>query len=300
MPAAAGTTRRDTGEPVLLAHGMGSGWRGFALGEDSLAVVLARAGYDVYLLAHRGDVDAPATRPFDVDDIALRDLPAALGAIRADTGWERVFAVGHGLGAHALLLHRAHLGDDELAGVVLMGAAGRFHMPRTSHRAAAMALSHLPRGWRLPARHALRWALPFVANGEALGGPDTSGAVARAWVRHAECGMAGGVLAQVARWHAVGHLTDATGRLDALEAVRTHQERAPVPALVIAAEDDTVARPVDVEPVADALGVDLLRVAGGHLDPLCGARSGQGAHAAVVAFLERARGRCAGPLVRAG
>jgi alpha-beta hydrolase superfamily lysophospholipase len=300
MPGCPDSGHGRAGEPVLLAHGMGAGWRSFALGEASLAHALTRAGHDVYLLAHRGDVDAPATRTFDVDDVAVRDLPAAIDAIRADGGWARVLAVGHGLGAHALLLHRALLGDDTLAGMVLMGAAGRFHAPNTGHRAAALALAHLPRGWRLPSRHAPRWALPFVAGGQALGSPGTPGPVARAWVRHAELGLAGGVLAQVARWHTVGHLTDATGRLDALAAVHALQTRDPLPALVLAATDDSVARPDDVRPVADALDAEMVTLDGGHLDPLCATHAADGAHAAVLRFLDAARSRCWEPHVRAG
>ena len=254
---------------------------------------MSAAGFSVYLLEHRGDRSAlpPAGAPaFSVDDIALRDIPAAIDAIRAHSGYARVLGVGHALGAQALYLALAHLGTDDFAGLVAISAAVRFRASASATRNAGLVAALLPSGWVLPARRLQQLASPFVASGEEIASPDTTGPVARARLRHAAGDLHGGVLRQVARWIHAGHLTDATGRLDVVAALR------PFPSVIVTADADPVCSPVDALPAAAALGAELLTLTGGwgHLDPLIGVRAPEQVHGTVLSFLDTQRSRCWG------
>lgn len=286
------------GEPVVLAHGLGGTWRDFSLEADrSLAYTLSAAGFSVYLLEHRGDRDAlpPAeARPFSVDDIAARDLGAALDVVRAHSGYARALFVGHALGAQALYLRLALEGADDLAAVVTIGGAVRFRAAASATRNAGLAAALLPSGWVLPARRLQQLASPFVATGDEIASPDTAGPVARARLRYASGDLHGGVVRQVARWVNAGHLTDATGRLDVVAALRHQAEARPLPALVIAADLDPACSAEAARPAAEALNAHWLPLTGGwgHLDPLLGARAPVAVFTPVRQFLEAWRRRC--------
>lgn len=279
-----------TGEPVLLAHGLGGTHRDFSLDATrSFAAALSAAGFDVYLLEHRGDPSAvppDGAPPFSVDDIATRDLSAAIDLVRERSGFQRVFAVGHGLGGQALLLRLALEGADGLAAMITLGAAARFTPAASAARNAGLVATLLPAGWVIPGRRLQQFASPFVTSGEQLASPDTSAPVARARLRYASGDLHGGVIRQMARWVAQGHLTDATGRLDVVEALR------PFPALVLAADADPACSLDAARPVAEALGTPLVAVTGGHLDPLLGERSADAVLGHVLPFLDAHRARC--------
>lgn len=281
-----------SGEPVLLAHGLGGTHRDWSMEPSRcLARTLADAGFAVYLLEHRGDRSAqppPGALPFSVDDIAVRDVDAALDAIRERSGYPRVLWVGHGLGAQLLALRLALVGADGLAGAALLAGAARFPVVPSTARAAGVVSVLLPPGWVLPARRAAQLASPFVADGETLASPDTEGPVARARLRYATGDLHAGVLRQVSRWVATGTLTDATGRLDVVGALR------PFPSLVVEPDADPACPPEAAAPLAEALDAERLVLAGGwgHLDPLVGARAPEVVHPAVLAFLHQRRRHC--------
>lgn len=288
LPACPG----GSGEPVLLAHGLGGTWRDFSLEPGRcIATALTSRGYAVYILEHRGDRDAlppEGARAFNVDDIAMRDLPAALDAIRAHSGFHRVLCVGHALGAQLLYLHLALLGTDGIAAIAAISGAVRFTSSASAARNAGLVAALLPGGWVLPGRRFQQVVSPFVSSGHEIASPDTSGPVARARLRHASGDLHGGVLKQVARWVSTGHLTDATGRLDVVAAL-PH-----VPALVVAADADPTCPVEAARPAAEALGAPLVELVGGwgHLDPLLGARAPVELFPRLLAFLDRVRGRC--------
>ncbi len=288
LPAAPGRS----GEPVLLAHGLGGTHRDFALEPArSLAATLSAAGFAVYLLEHRGDRSAipPGdARPFTVDDIAQHDLGAALDAVRAHSGFERVLCVGHALGAQALYLRLALTGAEGVAGLVTLGGAVRFSAGVSAVRHAGLVAVLLPAGWVLPGRRLQQLASPFLHTGDQIASPDTSGPVARARLRYAAGDLHGGLIRQMARWVALGHLTDASGRLDITRALR------PLPTLVFAGDDDPACPPTAASPAADALGAEFVALRGGwgHLDPLLGARAPAEVHARIVPFLDGLRRRC--------
>ncbi len=288
LPACAG----GAGEPVLLVHGLGGSWRDFALEPArSLASALCAAGFAVYLLEHRGDRSAlppSGARPFSADDIAVHDVDAALDAVRAHSGYARCMWVGHGLGAQLLYLRMALVGVEGLAASVTLGGSVRFDVTASAARTAGRVASLLPPNWVLPTRRAQQLLIPLIGGGEDLGSPDTEGAVARARLRHASGDLHSAVVRQVARWVHLGHLTDATGQIDVVAALR------PFPSLVIEPDADVTCPPGSTEPVVAPLGAAFRRLEGGwgHLDALTGARAPEALHPQIVRFLHVRRRRC--------
>lgn len=286
VPAAPGTT----GEPVLVAHGLGGNHLDFALrGDRSLAGALSAAGFSVYLLEHRGDRSAlppEAAAPFTLDDIATHDLDAALDAVREHSGYERVIALGHGLGAQALYLRLALHGSDGIAALVALCGAVRFSAGVSATRNAGLVAALLPPGWILPGRRLQQLASPFVVSGEQIASPDTPGAVARARLRYASGDLHGGLVRQMARWVSQGALTDTTGRLDVVAALPRF------PAFVAAGTEDPSCPPSAAAPAADALGTSLATFSGGHLDPLLGEQTRTELFGRLRPFLDTQRRRC--------
>jgi pimeloyl-ACP methyl ester carboxylesterase len=117
--------------PVLLVHGlssnrwtMDSGMEGF-----SLAAHLAGAGFRTFSLDLRGHGDSrhPRGRAEDwsFDHYVEEDVPAALDAIRRETGAEQVLWVGHSLGAVAGLVS-CQLHPERIAGIVAIAGPMAF------------------------------------------------------------------------------------------------------------------------------------------------------------------------------
>ncbi|KAL8199501.1 hypothetical protein R6Q57_013069 [Mikania cordata] len=96
-------------QPVLLQHGVlvdGMTWL-LNSPEESLALILADNGFDVWIANTRGtsfsrrhvslDPDTPEFWDWTWDEIAAHDLPAVIGFIFQQTG-QRIHYVGHSLG----------------------------------------------------------------------------------------------------------------------------------------------------------------------------------------------------------
>jgi hypothetical protein len=93
--------------PVVLAPGYGNAARVFALDTvpKSFASYLGERGYDVWLFDYRASPDLPSSfTQFTVDDIAMRDWPAAIAHVRRETGADSVQALGHCIGALTLFM----------------------------------------------------------------------------------------------------------------------------------------------------------------------------------------------------
>jgi cholesterol oxidase len=93
--------------PIVLAPGYGNAARSFALDTvpKSFTEYLGEHGYDVWLLDYRASPDLPSSRTqFTVDDIAMRDWPAAIAHVRSETGAESVQALGHCIGGLTLFM----------------------------------------------------------------------------------------------------------------------------------------------------------------------------------------------------
>jgi cholesterol oxidase len=113
---------------VLLLAGPGESPRIFSVDSvgRNLVEYLCARGHDVWVLDHRGSLDAPtATADYSLDQIAQIDLPAALREITQTAGVEKVPVVGYGLGAASALM--AVLGGftTSVGGVVAV-AGGAF------------------------------------------------------------------------------------------------------------------------------------------------------------------------------
>ncbi len=92
--------------PALLCHGLGANRYNLALpGRNSIAELLARDGYDVFCMELSGfgmsvpqSWAAPGRYDVTLDDFILRDGPAAVDRILAETGTSELFWVGHSMG----------------------------------------------------------------------------------------------------------------------------------------------------------------------------------------------------------
>jgi cholesterol oxidase len=93
--------------PVVLAPGYGNAARAFAVDTVPLNYVqaLGERGYDVWLLDYRASPDLESSRTqFTVDDIAMRDWPAAIETVRKESGADSVQAMGHCVGGLSLFM----------------------------------------------------------------------------------------------------------------------------------------------------------------------------------------------------
>ncbi len=119
------------GPPVLLCHGLAVNRHSmdFAVPGHSLALTLAGRGFDCYSMDLRGHgLSSPgpgARRTWTLDDYLREDVPAALAAIREETGSDQVLWVGHSQGA-LLGLATAALHPERVAGVVAIAPPGMF------------------------------------------------------------------------------------------------------------------------------------------------------------------------------
>ena len=145
-----------SGEPVLLAHGLGLNHHSLQYDQEhSLAWRLQEAGFSVFLLSHRGDHGAmppSEAQAWDFDNIATQDAPAAIDAILARTGFMKLHWVGHGLGGQLLYGYLANEGAENIASASTLCAPVRFDSPKSGARAMGMALRLLPAQMELPTR----------------------------------------------------------------------------------------------------------------------------------------------------
>src|SRR3954452_17640890 len=99
--------KMGTKGPLVLAPGYGNAARAFSVDtvDKNWVQYLGEHGYDVWLLDYRASPDLPSSwTQFTVDDIALRDWPAAVDVVRRETGAESVQAMGHCVGGLSLFM----------------------------------------------------------------------------------------------------------------------------------------------------------------------------------------------------
>lgn len=110
---------------VLLVHGHTASAEMFTLPETrNLAAVLLDAGYEPWLLDWRGSCRLPYNENgprYTYDDVALYDIPEAVGYIRHRVGGRLLFVVAHCIGAMALSMSMTAGLVPGLAGVVAQG-----------------------------------------------------------------------------------------------------------------------------------------------------------------------------------
>ena len=99
--------RFGTKGPLILAPGYGNAARAFAIDTvpKNWVQYLGEHGYDVWLLDYRASPDLPSSyTQFTVDDIAMRDWPAAVDTVRRETGQDQIQAMGHCVGGLTLFM----------------------------------------------------------------------------------------------------------------------------------------------------------------------------------------------------
>jgi cholesterol oxidase len=73
--------------------------------DTNLVEYLVRAEYDVWLLDYRASSGfAAAGTDFSIDDVAVRDYPAAVNAVLRESRVEKIQVVAHCVGSMALLM----------------------------------------------------------------------------------------------------------------------------------------------------------------------------------------------------
>jgi cholesterol oxidase len=93
--------------PIVLAPGYGNASHAFTLEtvETNFVEFLGKHDYDVWLLDYRSSPALPAARTqFTVDDIALRDWPAAIDTVRRESGADSVQVLAHCVGGLSLFM----------------------------------------------------------------------------------------------------------------------------------------------------------------------------------------------------
>jgi cholesterol oxidase len=93
--------------PLIIAPGYGNAARAFAIDtvDKNWVQYLGEHGYDVWLFDYRASPDIPSSyTQFNVDDIALRDWPAAVETVRLKTGQSEIQALGHCVGGLSLFM----------------------------------------------------------------------------------------------------------------------------------------------------------------------------------------------------
>src|SRR5262245_57775507 len=113
VPTSDGTSVRltryrfGTKGPLVLAPGYGNAARAFAIDTvpKNWVSYLGEHGYDVWLFDYRASPDLPSSyTQFTVDDIAMRDWPAAVDTVRRETGQDEIQALGHCIGGLSLFM----------------------------------------------------------------------------------------------------------------------------------------------------------------------------------------------------
>jgi pimeloyl-ACP methyl ester carboxylesterase len=93
--------------PLVLAPGYGNAAHAFAIEtvDQNWVQYLGEHGYDVWLFDYRASPELAASHTqFTVDDIAMRDWPAAIETVRRESGQDSVQAMGHCVGGLSLFM----------------------------------------------------------------------------------------------------------------------------------------------------------------------------------------------------
>jgi polyhydroxyalkanoate synthase len=289
------------GPPVLLVHGMGANHYNFDYREGiSLASWLQARGWDVWVPELRGDPGsvpptAAAGRNFSFDDIALHDIPAAVDAVLARTGADKLGWVGHSMGG--MLLYTALTLEPEriFAGVAIASPATMETQTNLYPLASHLAFAAGGRG-AFPAVAMGRMTAPLglanplyasIANVDNL-----DGATIKGLARNGLVNLPRAMMRQALGWVRDGSLThpDGTAWLGATSP--------DVPLLVMGASHDHIVAAKDAAAACryfPACSYVELGIAGGfsvdygHVDPVVGTTAAAEVYPLVGAFLDAHR-----------
>jgi polyhydroxyalkanoate synthase len=154
------------GPPVILMHGMGANHYNFDFRpEVSLAAYLQERGWDVWVPELRGDPGSTppskkAWRNYTFDDHATMDVPAIVDAVRATTGDDQVYWVGHSMGGMLLYTELVQHPDAIAAGVAVSSPSSLDDVPGLYRKAAHFGWIAGHRG-RMPAHLGVALSAPL-------------------------------------------------------------------------------------------------------------------------------------------
>lgn len=277
--------------PLLLVHGFGQNLHAWHLGRRSLANHLASEGHDVFLVDLRGHGRSRAAGgrlPAELAAYLDVDLPAAMDAVAALTGQDRVALVGHSLGG---LLAYALTGraPSRVRALVTLAAPYFWGRDAAFVRALSRAAGLVGRGatafpmgavrGMLRATHAL-WDAPWVPM------------PIRAWQPGGfEPEVLAEYLARSFDRASFGELADLIeSRHDADGHLARDFEGCDVPLLVVAGTGDHLARPAAVRPGYDrsrARDRTFVTFPCGHGDLLLGRKAPQLLWPTLTRWLDR-------------
>jgi len=284
--------------PVLLVHGLSANRWMLDAGVESfsLAAHLSRRGFRTFALDLRGHGDSRAAPRraggWDFDTYLARDVPAALDAIRRDTGEEQVLWVGHSLGAVAGLV-ACQLYPERIAGIVSVAGPVSFDVDGLIARYLGWGFLVDGRFNRTLARMIAPWAGVFhpVASEIAINGRNMDRPVFQRMMANAIDDVPPGVFLQLADWV----LHDACRSADRTRDYRAGLAGCCQPALFLSGVLDHLAPPAVVEKAFSLWGgpkelVEFKVENGhsadyGHTDLLLGKRAPHDVHPAVLAWL---------------
>ena len=242
------------GPPVLLVHGIAVNrqFMDFGVERYSLSAHLAAAGFDCFALDHRGHGRSrrpppgagAAARRWTLDTYLREDVPAALDAVRAATGEDRVLWVGHSQGA-LMGMAACALYPERVAALVALAGPAHFDVQARLRR--LVALRQVPGGrhlrllGRMFAPAGGFWHLPLVDLAIHLRNVEPP--IYRRMLANALEDLQPGVLEQFAAFVREDAFRSLDGRVD----YRALLPRCRQPALFLAAEKDGLAPPAVVE-----------------------------------------------------
>jgi pimeloyl-ACP methyl ester carboxylesterase len=243
--------------PVLLVHGLSANrWTlDSGVKEVSLAAHLAREGFRTFSLDLRGHGDSrrgpPGAGTWTFDDYVESDVPAALDAIRRETGEDRVLWVGHSLGAVAGMVS-CQLHPERIAAIVAIAGPMSFEVDGVVARHVRQGTLVDGRYNRTVARMLAPWAgLVHPAAGEiAINGRNVDRPVLRRLLANAIEDIPPGVYRQLAGWVT----RDVCRSADDVRDYRAGLASCRQPALCLAAPRDALAPPAVVHKSFEAWG----------------------------------------------
>jgi polyhydroxyalkanoate synthase len=281
------------GEPLIIVHGLLEDPDFYRYGAVTLAQALRDQGFAVYLLSYRADRHAeppePAARKrISAEAIVEQDLPAALEAVAADSGFRRVFVVGHGFGG-LLALALAGRRDAHLASVVAMGAPLVLQRAPSEARMASRVLDWLPGSWTVPVRAMARLGAPLFDERTTpwLAAQSLPSRVRGALMFGADDPSVA-LLRSIRQWMKSGTPTLYGGAVDLCDGIAA----AEVPLMVITGEDDPICPPSAGELALSRWGHpdrQALRAPGSHFDLVLGMQAPERVFAPLGRWLSERR-----------
>jgi pimeloyl-ACP methyl ester carboxylesterase len=237
--------------PVLLLHGIATNRQFMDFGMDrySLAAHLSAAGLDCWTLELRGHGRSRrrprgASRRWNLDTYLREDVPAALDAIRAATGEDRVAWVAHSQGA-ILGMATCGLHPDRVAALVAIAGPTHFDVQERLRRLVKLRFLLGGRFTRVAARMIAPfsgyWHPGFAELAIHMRNVDRR--VYRRLLANGIENLQPGVLAQFATFVREDSFRSMDGRVDYRALLRGCRQ----PALFLSAEKDGLAPPSVVE-----------------------------------------------------